>query len=237
MSEDVAGGAAGNDVEGSDDEPARAEVARRAGRERPTWPLVGLVLAVLWLFVNGVELAPAALLGQLLVGLAFGLPVAYVSRRFYWPETDPWRLVRAGPYMVLYVVAFLREVLVANVDVAYRVLSPRLPIEPAVLELPLRVQTDVAVTTIANSITLTPGTLTLDHDAERNSLTIHAIDGRDPAALVAPIRRWEDYALAIFDEELKPGDPVPDEDWTLVTSLPPADEGDEPETGGEADGE
>ena len=179
--------------------------------DRPTWPAVGVVLAVMWLFVNGVPLEPAALLGQFLVGLLFGLPLAYASRRFYWPDTDPWRLLRASPYMVLYAVTFVRVLLVANLDVAYRVLAPSMPIEPAVIDLPLRVETDVAVTTIANSITLTPGTLTMDYDAGRNALYVHAIDGRDPAAVARPIRRWEDYALVIFDERLKPGDPVPAE--------------------------
>ena len=176
---------------------------------RPSWPAVGVVLAVLWLFVNGVPLSPGLLAGQFLVGLVLGLPVAYASRRFYWPETDPVRLVRAAPYVTLYVLTFLRVLLVANLDVAYRVLAPSMPIEPAVIEFPLRVRTDVAITTIANSITLTPGTLTMDHDADRNVLYVHAIDGRDPEAVVRPIRRWEEYALAIFDEELKPGDPVP----------------------------
>jgi len=180
--------------------------------QEPTWPAVGVVLAVLWLFVNGVPLDPPLLLGQFLVGLALGLPLAYASRHFYWPDADPWRLVRATPYMAVYVAVFVWDLVIANLDVAYRVLSPSMPIEPAVIELPLRVQTDVGITTIANSITLTPGTLTMDYDAERNSLYVHAIDGRDPEAVVAPVRRWEDYALVIFDEEVKPGDPVPD--WT-----------------------
>jgi len=81
-----------------------------------------------------------------------------------------------------------------------------------VIEFPLRVETDLAITTIANSITLTPGTLTMDHDDDRNALYVHTIDGRDPEAVVAPIRQWEDYALVIFDERRSPGDPVPDPD-------------------------
>ena len=179
--------------------------------EDPTWPFVGVILGLLWLFVNGVPLEPAALLGQFLIGLLFGLPVAYASRRFYWPETDPWRVLRAAPYMALYVAVFVKDLLVANLDVAYRVLAPSMPIEPAVIDLPLRVQTDVAITTIANSITLTPGTLAMDYDADRNALYVHAIDGRNPEAVVRPIRQWEDYALVIFDEPLKPGDPIPRE--------------------------
>ena len=213
-------GTAGDRGDASPDSPAE---------EDPTWPFVGLLLAILWLFVNGVPLRPAPLAGQFLVGLAFGLPVAYVSRRFYWPETDPWRLLRATPYMVLYVAVFVKDLLVANVDVAYRVLAPSMPIDPSVVDLPLRVESDVAITTIANSITLTPGTLTMDYDADRNALTVHTIAGGDPEAVARPIRRWEDYALVIFDERLKPGDPVP-EPATTVDDVESAD------AGGDGDG-
>ncbi len=176
------------------------------------WPVVGVIMAVLWLFVRGVEPPLGHVVGEFLIGLAVGLPVAYAVRRLYAPQTELWRNVRAAPYAALYVAAFVRQLLVANLDVAYRVLAPGMPIEPAVIEFPLRVRTDAAVTTIANSITLTPGTLTLDHDADRDALYVHAIAGRDRESVVEPIRQWEDYALVIFDEELQPGDPVPGPD-------------------------
>jgi multicomponent Na+:H+ antiporter subunit E len=174
------------------------------------WPLNGVLLAVLWLFVRGVELTPVRLVEEFVIGLLVGMPVAFAVRRFYASEATVERSVRAAPYAVLYALAFVRELAVANVDVAYRVLAPSMPIHPAVVEVPLRVQTDLAITAIANSITLTPGTLTMDYDSETNALYVHSIDGRDPESIVEPIRTWEDYALVIFDEELKPGDPVPE---------------------------
>ena len=174
------------------------------------WPVMGAVLAVLWLFVRGVPAAPATVLGEALLGLAVGLPVAALFSRLYTERTRLSRNLRATPYAVLYVVTFLWELVTANVDVAYRVLAPSMPIEPVVIVIPLRVERDSAVTTIANSITLTPGTLTMDHDPEANALYVHAIDGRTPKSVVAPIRRWEDYALVIFDEENQPGDPAPE---------------------------
>ncbi|MEF8831713.1 MAG: Na+/H+ antiporter subunit E, partial [Halobacteriales archaeon] len=96
------------------------------------WPVVGGLLAVLWLFVRGVELTPDAVLGELLIGLAVGLPVAYVARQLYLPEFDLGRSVRVLPRAVWYLGAFLWELLTANIDVAYRVLHPSLPIEPDV---------------------------------------------------------------------------------------------------------
>ncbi|MFB6183090.1 MAG: Na+/H+ antiporter subunit E [Haloarculaceae archaeon] len=173
------------------------------------WPVYGLGLALLWLLVRGVALEPTAIVGEGLIGLAVGLPLSFALRRFY-PDTVDFSARLAGvPYAVVYVLLFLKDLLLANVEVAYRVLSPSLPIHPDVVEVPLRVESDVAITTIANSITLTPGTLTMDYDAEHNSLMVHAIDGRDYESIVAPIRRWEDYALRIFDEEREPSDPVP----------------------------
>ncbi|WP_435195513.1 Na+/H+ antiporter subunit E [Natronomonas sp. EA1] len=171
------------------------------------WPVIGIALAVLWLFVRGVTLDGLA--GEFLIGLAVGMPTAFGLRRFYAPETNVGSTLTAIPYAVRYVLVFLRELITANVDVAYRVLAPSMPIEPDIIAVPLRVESDLAITTIANSITLTPGTLTMDHDPETNTLFVHAIDGRDPDAVVAPIRTWEDYALRIFDEPANPGDAAP----------------------------
>lgn len=202
------------------------------------WLVAGLVFAALWVFVRGVEFAGDAVLGEFLIGLAVGLPVAYLFRRLYSEGIDVGRTVYAVPYAVLYALAFLREVVVANLDVAYRVLAPEPRIEPQVIFVPLRVETDLGVTTIANSITITPGTITLDHDSEENALYVHVINGRNPQQIVEPIRTWEDYALVIFDEERSPSDPAPDiavhpEDRNPP---PPADRAgapEEPEGGGD----
>lgn len=175
-----------------------------------TWPVAGFTLAVLWLFVRGVELTVSALAGEFLIGVAVGMPIAYVSRRFYESESNVRHAVSVSPYAALYLITFLKELLVANVVVAYRVLAPSQPIEPAVITFPLRVDSDLAITSIANSITLTPGTLTMDHDESENALFVHAIYCDDPAEVTRPIRRWEEYALVIFDEEGDPGDPVPE---------------------------
>ncbi|MDS0281542.1 Na+/H+ antiporter subunit E [Haloarcula onubensis] len=198
------------------------------------WLGIGGVLAVVWLFVRGVT--PETVVGEFLIGLAVGVPIAYAFRRFYEPGLAVGTTLSGLPWVGVYVAVFLWELLTANVDVAYRVLAPSMPIEPDVVELPLRVQSDAAITTIANSITLTPGTLTMDYDEQRNSLYVHAIDGRDHASIVDPIRTWEDYALRIFDEELEPGAPIPDPDRVASddgeSALDPT-----ATAGGEADGE
>lgn len=200
------------------------------------WLAMGASFALLWLFVRGVDLVPRLLVGEFLIGLAVGLPIAFVFRRFYRQEIALVQRTLSGRYAVIYVVLFLWEMLTANVDVAYRVLAPWAPIEPDVIELPLRVQSDIGITTIANSITLTPGTLTMDYDADSNSLYVHAIDGRDPDAIVEPIRTWENYALRMFDEPLDPDDPVPRLDESAASSADTPGDG-TGDTGGDANGE
>ena len=170
------------------------------------WPLVGVALAALWLFVRGVSADDVV--GEAVIGLGVGLALAYGLRAFYTERVSVRARLAALPYVVRYVAVFLRELVTANVEVAYRVLSPRLPIEPAVVAVPLRVESDAAVTTIANSITLTPGTLTMDHDAASNTLYVHALVG-DASAVIEPIRTLEDYAIRIFDEDATPADPAP----------------------------
>jgi len=170
------------------------------------WVVAGLAFAGLWVFVNGASPTPKSVLTHAIVGLAVGMPVAFLFRRFYGEEVDLVGTVADLPYVLLYVAYFAKEIVVANLDVTYRVLVPGMPLRPQVILVPLRVETDLGVTTIANSITITPGTIALDHDPEENALYVHIIDGRDPEAVVEPIRQWEDYALKIFDEEASPDD-------------------------------
>jgi multicomponent Na+:H+ antiporter subunit E len=169
------------------------------------WPVVGLALALLWLFVRGVTTADVV--GEAVIGLLVGMPLAYGLRRFYADELAVAGRLSAVTYAIRYVAVFLRELVTANVDVAYRVLHPSMPIDPDVVAVPLRVESDPAITTIANSITLTPGTLTMDHDESSNTLYVHALVG-DVDDVASPIRTWEDYAIRIFDEDVSPSDPA-----------------------------
>lgn len=174
----------------------------------PGWPVFGATLAVLWTVVRGPAVAVDAVLGQLLLGFAVGLPVAFLFRRLFPERVDPVRGLGAVPAAVLFVATFAKEVVYANLDMAYRVLAPGPPVEPEVIYIPLRLETAFAVTTLANAITLTPGTVTLDVDEPTNGLFVHVIDGRDLEAVVDPIRAWEDYALEVFDEPVDPGEPA-----------------------------
>ena len=174
------------------------------------WHLAALLLTVLWLFVRGVPLDASIIFGEIILGGVIAIVIAWVFRRMYDGRSDLAQGLVVLPQAVAYIASFVKELLVANVDVVYRVVHPAMPIEPAVIYLPLRVERPTAVTTIANSISLTPGTLSMDYDEDGNALYVHTIDGSDPAGVVEPIRRWEDRLLIIFAEEAEPDDPAPE---------------------------
>lgn len=132
-------------------------------------------MGIVWLFVRGVALEPATVVVEFLTRLAIGLLLTVTFRRFYADEVSPSRVVRVGPYTVLCLLIFLKDLPTANVDVAYGVFVPSIPIEPDVVEVPLLDKSDLAITTIADSITLTPRTLTMDYDESRNMTALTAI--------------------------------------------------------------
>jgi multicomponent Na+:H+ antiporter subunit E len=91
----------------------------------------------------------------------------------------------------------------ANIEVAYRVVHPRLPIKPGIVKVRTSLQSDIAITLLANSITLTPGTMSVDVDKDRALLYVHWIDVRSPdmeSATRIIVDRFERILRKIFEE-------------------------------------
>ena len=106
-------------------------------------------------------------------------------------------------FIFLYVPVFLWEVVKANFDVAYRVVHPDLPINPGIVKVKTSLQSDIALTLLANSITLTPGTMSVDIDKDKSVLYIHWIDVRSCDIEVATrmiVERFEKILRKIFEE-------------------------------------
>jgi multicomponent Na+:H+ antiporter subunit E len=76
-------------------------------------------------------------------------------------------------YAFLYIPLFTKELLKANFDVAWRVLHPDMPSNPGIIKVKTNLKSDIALTALANSITLTPGTITLDMDEKKGEIIIH----------------------------------------------------------------
>lgn len=87
--------------------------------------------------------------------------------------------VRRYLWFFYFVPLFIWECIKANIDVAYLVIHPDLPIKPGIVKIKTNLKSDTALTFLANSITLTPGTMSVDIDSGKGILYIHWINVQD----------------------------------------------------------
>jgi multicomponent Na+:H+ antiporter subunit E len=93
-------------------------------------------------------------------------------------------MLRRGIFAAIYLIRFLKELALANYQVAKLVLSPAARLRPGFVAVSLAARTDFEITTFANSITLTPGTISVFVPEDRQVIVMHAIDvGEDLDAL------------------------------------------------------
>ncbi|MCG3146862.1 MAG: Na(+)/H(+) antiporter subunit E [Verrucomicrobiae bacterium] len=148
--------------------------------------LINFVLALIWCFLTETFTVTTFVIGNL---LATG--VLFLSRRLLG---EPVFFRKLGVFVKLLVV-FTREVLVANVQVAWWILRPRLRVQPAMIRLPIALETDAAITALAGMISLTPGTVTVDVAPDRKSLEVHCLNVPDIAATKAGIKEMFEKPL------------------------------------------
>lgn len=111
---------------------------------------------------------------EVAAGAVVAFIVALVAGRFLAGFPGRGVLRRTG-YSVLYFFRFIWEMIKANVHVAMIVLNPLRPIKPGIVKIRTELTKDTAMTILANSITLTPGTFTVDINPEGGELYIHCI--------------------------------------------------------------
>lgn len=103
-------------------------------------------------------------------------------------------------WAIWYLLVFLWECIKANFDVAYRVLHPGLPINPGIVKVKLQVKSEIARTILANSITMTPGTITIDIIGDDIYIHWINISSSDPEVAARKIcGRFESYIRRIFE--------------------------------------
>ncbi|MHC4160034.1 MAG: Na+/H+ antiporter subunit E [Planctomycetota bacterium] len=162
--------------------------------------VVALVIWILgaWPFVNGRI--------DLQVMTAGVIASAIVAFLFKFPETPPKEhRVFLSPlrifWLLVYLPVFFYYVIKANFDVVYRALHPKMPINPGIVKIKTTLKTESGITALANSITLTPGTLTVDL-TDDGFLYIHWINVKSDeieqaTELIA--RRFEWFLQKIFE--------------------------------------
>lgn len=145
-----------------------------------------LILTAFWLALSG----SLTLLNGLL-GLAVSAGALLVLRG-QLPEID-FRIRPIGAVKLF--LLFLAELLRSAWRVARLVLMPRLDIEPGIVAVPVGLTRDAELTLLANLITLTPGTLTVDISDDRRVLYVHALEADDPDAVRRDIRSGFERAI------------------------------------------
>jgi len=118
----------------------------------------------------------AALTGTLtwsnvLVGFILAYLVLFIAQR----SVDASRYFRRLERVLRFAVFYLWELTLANLRVAYDVMRPTQRMRPGVLAIPLDAETDIEITLLANLLTLTPGSVSLDVSSDRRFLYLHAM--------------------------------------------------------------
>ncbi|WP_372719867.1 Na+/H+ antiporter subunit E [Immundisolibacter sp.] len=153
-------------------------------------PLLSAALLVVWLLLNN-TLAP----GQILLGALLALVLPLLTDRLR-PERAHLRRPVLAARLLLRV---LWDIVLANFEVARRILGPEAALRPRFVWLPLDIRDPWGIAVLAGIITLTPGTVSSDLTADRRYLLVHALDVDDPAALVAAIKqRYERPLMEIL---------------------------------------
>jgi len=133
------------------------------------YPTTFFVLFGVWLALVGTLRWEELLVGAIVAALTAGLGYRYFSR----VGISPLDIKKLG-YLIAYIPFFFWAMIKANFDVAYRVIHPPMPIKPGIVMIKTQLKSDEGKLALANSITLTPGTLTMDIQGDH--LLVHWIN-------------------------------------------------------------
>ncbi|MCF8008595.1 MAG: Na+/H+ antiporter subunit E [Halanaerobiales bacterium] len=111
---------------------------------------------------------------ELLIGIIISFFLSLFTYKSFSQQKSDNNILKRLLSFIAYIPIFITEMVKANIDVAQRVINPKLPINPGIVKIPTKLKSEYAKLFLANSITLTPGTLTLD--VKDQNLYIHWID-------------------------------------------------------------
>lgn len=155
-------------------------------------PVLSVVLAIVWvLLVNTLTL------NAVVFGAILGLVVPWLTRA-YWPDAPRLR----NPLMIAeYMLVVLWDIVLANVQVAMIILfKSDAARRPGWITVPLDLRTPEAITVLAGTITMTPGTVSSDLSADGHAILVHCLHAPDPEAVRDQIKnRYERRLMEIFE--------------------------------------
>lgn len=153
--------------------------------------VLNILLGFIWMFLNG-DLGFI----NFVEGFVIGFIILWMST--YAKSSS--RYFSKIPKVLNFIVYFIFELIVANIKVAYDILTPKHRMNPAIIAVPLDVKTDVEITLLANLITLTPGTLSLDVSNDKKVLYVHAAYVENKEEFVRDLKTgFEKKLMEIFE--------------------------------------
>ncbi|MFO8235813.1 MAG: Na+/H+ antiporter subunit E [Bacteroidales bacterium] len=139
-------------------------------------------------------------LGNIIVGLVAALVTSLLFGKYFVQNVRKFIQPKRYLWLIVYIFIFLWECIKANFDVAYRVLHPGMPIKPGIVKVKVDIKSDLAKTMLANSITMTPGTIAVDVIDDVMYIHWIYISSDDPAVYTNKVSgRFEKYIKKIFD--------------------------------------
>jgi len=174
-----------------------SETACSAGEKIKGFVWLLLVTFVLWLALSSKLDWPELVCGGLAC-LIISLFGAGIYSKLGFPPLSIKRIL----FSLVYIIVLFWEIIKANFDVAYRVLHPKMPIKPGIVVIKTSLKSDIAKMVLANSITLTPGTFTLDVIGDKlliHWINVKAEDIDEATSLIG--QRFEKYLEVIFAQE------------------------------------
>ena len=157
-----------------------------------------IISYIVWCLLNWPPDQQHLFFGVLVAGF-----VAYITGDLFFYSSSLLRTPRKLALFAFYFVPlFLANMVKASLLVAYRILHPNLPIRPGIVRVKTSLKSDIGRTLLANTITLTADTMTVDLDPERGVIYVHWMNVASLDAQVATerlVRRWEKILEKIFE--------------------------------------
>ncbi len=132
--------------------------------------LLNILLAIAWILLVGEFEAET-----FIEGMNVGYLILWISRS----ALGGTKYFRKIPITIMFIFYFIKELIVANLKVAFDIITPKDYMKPGIIAYPLDIKTDVGITLFANLLTLTPGTLSLDVSGNKKILYVHALYVKD----------------------------------------------------------
>ncbi len=143
-------------------------------------------IAFLWMF-----LTISFTLSTFIVGFLLGLLMLWITKGFFpgrFYMTRVWAIIKL-------IMLFFKELILANFQVLYLILQPKMPIKPAIFALNTVLERDWEITLLSNLITLTPGTLVIDISPDSKTIYIHALNYEDADEAIDSIKNTFEKAI------------------------------------------